>query len=133
MATQLYANLPVKNLQNTIDFFTMLGFTFNTKFTDANATCMIIGENIYVMLLVEPFYKTFVDKEICDSSKATEIIMAVTCESREMVDEKLSKVVEAGGTETRQAQDHGWMYSRSFQDIDGHLWEFFYMDESAMP
>jgi predicted lactoylglutathione lyase len=132
MATKLFVNLPVKDLKKTIEFFTKLGFTFNPKFTDENATCMIIGENIFAMLLVEKFYKTFTDKEICDSAKSTEAILALTAESREKVDEMMNNVISAGGIETRKPQDHGWMYVRSFQDLDGHLWEIFYMDESAM-
>jgi uncharacterized protein len=131
MATKLFVNLPVKDLKKTIAFFTKLGFTFNPKFTDENATCMIIGENIFAMLLVEKFYKTFTDKDICDSAKSTEAILALTAESREKVDEMIKNVVSAGGIETRKPQDHGWMYGRSFQDLDGHLWEIFYMDESA--
>ncbi|MBI5475622.1 MAG: VOC family protein [Ignavibacteriales bacterium] len=132
MATKLFVNLPVKDLKKTIAFFTKLGFTFDPKFTDENATCMIIGENIFAMLLVEKFYKTFTDKEICDTAKSTEAILAITAESREKVDEMMNNVILAGGMEPRKLQDHGWMYGRSFQDVDGHLWEIFYMDESAM-
>lgn len=132
MATKLFVNLPVKDLNKSIEFFTKLGFTFNPQFTDENATCMIIGENIFAMLLVENFYKTFTDKEICDSTKSTEAILALTAESREKVDEMIKNVISAGGIEPRKPQDHGWMYVRSFQDVDGHLWEIFYMDESAM-
>lgn len=132
MATQIFVNLPVKDLNKTIQFFTKLGFTFNPQFTDENATCMIVGKDIFVMLLVEKFFKTFTKKEICDTAKDTEVILAVTAESREKVDQMIGKVIEAGGKEPREPQDHGWMYGRAFQDIDGHLWEIFYMDESAM-
>jgi len=132
MATQIFVNLPVKDLNKTIQFFTKLGFTFNPQFTDENATCMIVGKDIFVMLLVEKFFKTFTKKEICDTAKDTEAILALTAESREKVDQMISKVIEAGGKESREPQDHGWMYQRGFQDIDGHLWEIFYMDESAM-
>ena len=132
MATKLFVNLPVKDLKKTIVFFTKLGFTFNPQFTDENATCMIIGENIFAMLLGEKFFKTFTNKEICNSTKSTEAILALSAESREKVDEMIKKVISAGGIETRQPQDHGWMYGRSFQDVDGHLWEIFYMDESAI-
>jgi predicted lactoylglutathione lyase len=132
MATKLFVNLPVKDLKKTIVFFTKLGFTFNPQFTDENATCMIIGENIFTMLLGEKFFKTFTNKEICNSTKSTEAILALSAESREKVDEMIKKVISAGGIETRQPQDHGWMYGRSFQDVDGHLWEIFYMDESAI-
>ena len=132
MATKLFVNLPVKDLNKSINFFAKLGFTFNPQFTDENATCMIIGENIFAMLLVEKFYKTFTDKEICDSTKSTEAILALSADSREKVNEMIIKVISAGGIETRKPQDHGWMYGRSFQDVDGHLWEIFFMDENAM-
>lgn len=93
---------------------------------------MIIGEDIFVMLLVEKFFKSFTKKEICDTAKDTEVIVALSAESREKVDQMISRVVEAGGKESRESQDHGWMYGRSFQDINGHLWEIIYMDESAI-
>src|SRR3989344_1630684 len=133
MAKQIFVNLPVKDLNKTIKFFTKLGFKFNPKFTDENATCMIIGKNIFVMLLVERFFKTFIKKEIANASKTTEVLLALTAESREEVDEMISKVIGAGGKETREAQDHGWMYGRAFEDLDWHIWEIFYMDESKMP
>lgn len=132
MATKIFVNLPVRDLNKTIEFFTKLGFTFNPQFTDENATCMIVGEDIFVMLLVEKFFKTFTKKEICDTTKNTEVIVALSAESREKVDQMTTKAIEAGGRETRERQDHGWMYGRAFQDIDGHLWEIVYMDESAI-
>ena len=132
MATKIFVNLPVKDLNRTIEFFTKLGFTFNPQFTDENATCMIIGEDIYVMLLVERFFKTFTKKEICDVAKDAEVIVALSAESREKVDQMMNRVLEAGGKESRDPQDQGWMYGRSFQDIDGHLWEIIYMNETAL-
>ena len=132
MATKIFVNLPVKDLNRTVEFFTKLGFTFNPQFTDENATCMIIGEDIYVMLLVERFFKTFTKKEICDVAKDAEVIVALSAESREKVDQTMNRVLEAGGKESRDPQDHGWMYGRSFQDIDGHLWEIIYMNETAL-
>lgn len=132
MATQIFVNLPVKDLNKTIQFFTKLGFTFNPQFTDENATCMIVGKDIFVMLLVEKFFKTFTKKEICDATKETEVISALSVESREKVDQMINKVMEAGGRESRAPQDYGWMYGRGFEDIDGHLWEIIYMDESAI-
>jgi predicted lactoylglutathione lyase len=132
VTTKIFVNLPVKNLNKTIEFFTKLGFTFNSQFTDENATCMIVGEDIFVMLLVEKFFKIFTKKEICDTTKDTEVIIALSAESREKVDQMINKVIEAGGSESREPQDHGWMYGRSFQDINGHLWEIIYMDESAV-
>ena len=132
MATKIFVNLPAKDLNKTIDFFTKLGFTFNPQFTDENATCMIVGEDIFVMLLVEKFFKTFTRKEICNTTKDTEVIVALSTESREKVDQIINKVIEAGGKESREPQDYGWMYGRGSQDIDGHLWEIIYMDQSAV-
>jgi predicted lactoylglutathione lyase len=132
MATKIFVNLPVKDLNKTIEFFTKLGFTFNPQFTDENATCMIVGEDIFVMLLIEKFFKTFTKKEICNTTKDTEVIVALSAESREKVDQMINKVIEAGGGESREPQDYGWMYGRGFQDINGHLWEIIYMDESAI-
>ena len=132
MATKIFVNLPVKDLNKTIEFFTKLGFKFNPQFTDENATCMIVSEDIFVMLLVEKFFKTFTKKEICDTSKDTEVIVALSVESREKVDQMINKALESGGKESREPQDHGWMYGRSFEDINKHLWEIIYMDESAV-
>jgi uncharacterized protein len=132
VVTKIFVNLPVKDLNKTIDFFTKLGFKFNPQFTDENATCMIVGEDIFVMLLVEKFFKTFTKKEICDTSKDTEAIVALSVESREKVDQMIDKAIESGGKESREPQDHGWMYGRSFEDINKHLWEIIYMDESAV-
>ncbi|MBA3978575.1 MAG: VOC family protein [Nitrosopumilus sp.] len=129
MTTKIFLNLPVKDLNKTIEFFTKLGFSFDPQFTDENATCMIVGEDIFIMLLVEKFFKTFTKKEICDTAQNTEMIVALSAESREKVDQMINKVVEAGGTEYREPQDHGWMYERSFEDINGHIWEILYMDE----
>jgi predicted lactoylglutathione lyase len=129
---KIFVNLPVKDLNKAVDFFTKLGFKFNPQFTDENATCMIVGDDIFVMLLVEKFFKTFTKKEISDTSKNTEVIVALSVEGRENVDQMISKAIECGGRESREPQDHGWMYGRSFEDIDGHLWEIVYMDESAL-
>ena len=128
---QIFVNLPVKDLNKTVEFFTKLGFRFNPQFTDDNATCMIVSDNIFVMLLVEKFFKTFTKKEICDAKKSTEVLIALSAESREKVDEMINIALEAGGIEPRAPQDHGWMYGRSFEDINGHQWEIIYMDESA--
>jgi predicted lactoylglutathione lyase len=132
VTTKIFVNLPVKDLNKTIEFFTKLGFKFNPQFTDENATCMIVGEDIFVMLLVEKFFKTFTKKEICDTSKNTEVIVALSVEGREKVDQMINRAIEAGGRESREPQDHGWMYGRSFEDINGHIWEIIYMDESAL-
>ena len=132
MNTKIFVNLPIKDLNKSVAFFTKLGFSFNPQFTDENATCMIIGEDIFIMLLVEKFFKSFTKKDVCDTSKNTEAIVTLSVESREKVDQMLEKAKEAGGSEPREKQDHGWMYGRSFEDIDGHLWEVFFMEESAI-
>jgi predicted lactoylglutathione lyase len=132
MVTQIFVNLPVKDLNKSIEFFTKLGFTFNPQFTDENATCMILGEKIFVMLLVEKFFKTFTTKEICDTSKSVEGILAVSFESREKVDEIYNNAIAAGGKQAGETQDHGWMYNRSFSDLDGHTWEPMWADISKM-
>jgi predicted lactoylglutathione lyase len=131
MATQIFVNLPVKDLSKTVAFFTHLGFSFNQQFTDEKATCMIIEENIFAMLLIEDYFKTFTKKEVADATKTTEVIIALSAESREKVDEIVDKAIAAGGSAHRDPQDHGWMYERSFQDINGHLWELVYMDPAA--
>lgn len=133
MVKQIFVNLPVKNLDKTIEFFTRLGFKFNPKFTNENATCMVIGENMFAMLLAEKFFKSFITKEIADAKKSTEVLLALSFGSRKEVDGMIGNAMKAGAKEQKQAQDHGWMYSRSFEDIDGHIWEIFCMDERKMP
>ena len=133
MAKKIFINLPVKDLKKTMTFFKKLGFSFNMQFTDDNAACMIIGENIYAMLLLEKFFKTFTNKEIAHAKKATEVLIAIDAESRQSVDEMIRKAVEAGGSTYRNPQDNGWMYGHSFADLDGHQWEVLYLDESQMP
>jgi len=128
MATQIFVNLPVKDLQKSIQFFTKLGYTFDPQFTDENATCMVVGENIFVMLLVERFFKTFTPKAVCDATKSTEVLVALSAESRAKVDEIVAKAVAAGGTTPVEPKDHGFMYQHGYQDLDGHLWELFYME-----
>jgi uncharacterized protein len=131
MTTQIYINLPVKDLQKSIAFFTKLGFTFNPQFTDDNATCIIIGENIFVMLLVENFFQTFTKKTICDTTKSTEVLVCLSRESRAAVDEMVKNAVAAGGTIPRAAQDHSFGYGHAFEDVDGHIWELVYMMPAA--
>ena len=133
MATQIFVNLPVKDLNKSVEFFTQLGYTFNPQFTDENATCMIVSDTIYVMLLVEPFFKSFIKKEIADASKSTEAIICLSAETREQVDEMVSKAFAAGATVHNDKQDQGFMYGHGFQDLDGHLWEYMYMDPNAIP
>jgi uncharacterized protein len=132
MATKIFVNLPVKNLNKSIEFFTKLGFSFNQQFTDETATCMIVTDDIFVMLLTEPKFKTFTPKEICDAKKATEVLVCLSLESRAKVDEMVRKAVAAGGTTYNEPQDHGFMYGHGFQDLVGHIWELIYMEPSAV-
>lgn len=133
MQTKIFLNIAVKDLNRSVAFFTQLGFSFNEKFTNDKGTCMIVGENINVMLLVEEFYQTFTKKQICDTKTTSEVLIAISVDSREQVDEIMQKAVKAGGTDYNQANDYGWMYQKTFLDIDGHHWEVFYMDENNIP
>jgi uncharacterized protein len=130
MVTQIFVNLPVKNLEKSIEFFSKLGFTFNAQFTDASSTCMVMSDTIYAMLLSEERFKTFSPKPISDATKTTEVLIALSLENREQVTDMVSKAVAAGGTTYNEPQDHGFMYQHGFQDLDGHIWEVFFMDPS---
>ncbi|HXV78387.1 MAG TPA: VOC family protein [Candidatus Binatia bacterium] len=132
MPTKIFVNLPVKNLNKSIEFFTELGFTFNQQFTDETATCMIVTEDIFVMLLTEDKFKSFTPKEICDTKNYTEALVCLSLDSRGKVDEMVRKAVSAGGTTYNEAQDHGFMYAHGFQDLDGHIWELIYMEPGAI-
>lgn len=128
MATQIFVNLPVKDLQRSVDFFSALGFAFNPKYTDQNATCMIVDDNIFVMLLVESFFKTFTHKDICDATRSTEVLVCISVDSRARVDDLVARALGAGGSTPNPAKDHGFMYQHGFQDPDGHLWELVCME-----
>ena len=132
MPTKIFVNLPVKDLKKSMEFFTKLDFTFNPQFTDETAACMIVGEDIFVMLLTHDKFKAFTPKAICDATKSTEVLIALSAESRAHVDSMVRKAVAAGGTTYNQPQDHGFMYGHGFQDLDGHIWELFYMEPSAI-
>lgn len=131
MVNKIFVNLPVDNVSATMDFFSKLGFSFNEKFTDEKGACMMVGENIFVMFLTNDFFQTFTKKERTDTTKAIEVITALSLESKEEVDELLERALAVGAEEVNEAQDHDFMYSRSFEDLDGHIWEVFFMDESA--
>ena len=133
MARQLFVNLPVSDLAKTVDFFTQLGFTFDANFTDESATCMIINDQAFAMLLVQDRFSEFTSKEICDTTTHTEVLLAVSVDSRRSVDELVSAALDAGGRPANDPQDHGFMYSRSFQDLDSHIWEVLWMDPEGVP
>ncbi|MEG3990865.1 VOC family protein [Microcoleus sp. S28C3] len=132
MATKIFVNLPVKNLDRSVEFFTKLGFNFNAQFTDETATCMVVSEDIFVMLLTEAKFKEFTPNAICDATKSTEVLVCLSSESREEVDKMIRNAVAAGGTTYNQPQDYGFMYSHGFQDLDGHIWETMFMEPSAV-
>jgi predicted lactoylglutathione lyase len=133
MATQIFVNLPIKDLNRSVEFFTKLGYTFNPKFTDEKATCMIVSDTIYIMLLTQPFFQTFTKKEIVDAHKAIECTICLSADTKNAVDEMVSKAEAAGGTIPNPASDYGFMYQHSFEDLDGHLWEFVWMDPNGAP
>ncbi len=128
MATRIFVNLPVKDLQRSVEFFGRLGYRFDPRFTDENATCMVLGEGIYAMLLVEKFFKTFTPKPVADAKVTTEALIALGVDSREEVDRLVRTAIAAGGRHYKQPQDRGFMYGWGFEDLDGHLWEILWMD-----
>ena len=133
MATRkTFVNLPVKNLKKSMEFFSKLGFSFNRQFTDDTAACMIVSEDIYVMLLTHPKFKGFTPREICDTTKNTEVLVCLSSASRNEVDETVGKARAAGGITFNEPQDYGFMYGHGFQDLDGHIWELAYMEQSAI-
>jgi len=127
MTTQIFVNLPVADLQASIAFFTRLGFTFNPEFTDDTATCMLVSDSIFVMLLTHAKFSTFTPKPICDARAATEVLLCLSRDSREAVDGMVREAVAAGGAIYNEPQDHGFMYSHGFADRDGHIWELIYL------
>lgn len=128
MPRKIFVNLPVNDLQRSIDFFTALGFTFNQQFTDEKATCMVISDDIYAMLLTEERFLNFTNKKIADAFTSTEVLLSLTCESRKEVDELVSKALAAGGSAPNPKLEYDFMYAHGFQDLDGHIWEVFWMD-----
>jgi uncharacterized protein len=132
MAQKIFVNLPVRDLTKSMDFFRKLGFTFNAQFTDETAACMIISDDIYVMLLIENKFKKFTPKQICDANKSTEVLVCLSSASRNEVNEMVRRAVAAGGTTYKEPEDHGFMYGHGFQDLDGHIWELAFMKPSAI-
>ena len=132
MSTKMFVNLPVKDLNRSVEFFTKLGYTFNPQFTDENATCMIVGEDNFVMLLVEGFFKTFTPKPIVDAKSSTEVLVGLSAESRDEVNSMVETALAAGAKRYKEPDDQGFMYSWGFEDLDGHIWEYFWMDPAAI-
>ncbi len=128
---KIFVNLAVRDLKKSMDFFSQLGFEYNPKFTDKNSACMIVSDKAFVMLLAEPFFKTFTKRPLCDTSRQTEGLFALSCRSRAEVDEMVKTAIAAGGSHAMTPQDHGFMYASSFYDLDGHHWEVVWMDPNA--
>ena len=129
---KIFVNLPVRDLPRAKEFFAKLGFSFNRQFTDDKAACMVVSGEAYVMLLAEPFFRTFTKKEPCDTSTHTEGMFALSCASRAEVDELVQKALAAGGSRAMDPVDHGFMYGWSFYDPDGHHWEVLWMDPKVI-
>ncbi|MGL4610541.1 MAG: VOC family protein [Trueperaceae bacterium] len=132
MVNNIFINLPVKDLPASRAFFSKLGFTFNEQFSDDNAACMIIGENMFAMLLKEEYFKTFIHQDISDAKKTTEVLIALGLENREAVAAMVQKAVAAGGNTYNEARDLGFMLQHGFQDLDGHIWEVFFMEPTNL-
>ncbi len=128
MASKIFINLPVKDLERSVAFYTALGYAFDATYTNENATCMIVDDNILVMLLVEPFFATFTPKPVSDAHAATEVLLALSMDGREAVDAMVARAVAAGARTPVDAVDHGFMYQHGYEDLDGHMWELFHMD-----
>jgi predicted lactoylglutathione lyase len=128
MPTLIFVNLPVSDLERSKSFYSALGFEINPQFTDENAACVVISDTIFAMLLIKPFFSSFTSKEIADTSTTVAAINALSSDSREEVDALADKAIAAGGAQTNEPQDLGFMYSRSFQDPDGNMWETMWMD-----
>lgn len=133
MARKIFVNLPIKDMKKSQAFFRALGFGFNPQFTNEQGACMVVSDDIFVMLLVEPFFRSFIKKEIADASRTTEVLVCLSCDSREEVDDMVRKAVAAGGKAPNPVQDHGFMYTHGFEDLDGHIWELAWMDPNAAP
>jgi len=127
---KIFVNLPVQDLPRSMEFFSALGYTFNKQFTDEHAACLVLGDDIFVMLLVKPFFKSFITNEVAEEKQVTEAIISLSVDNREAVDALGIKALAAGGSPSNEPIDMGFMYSRSFLDPDGHHWEVFYMDPS---
>lgn len=129
----IFVNLPVKDLEATKAFWTKLGYSFNPEFTDENAACLVFGDTIFAMLLTEPFYSSFTKKKIADAATTSETMIALSADSRARVDELVDTALASGGSPANETQELGeWMYSRSFQDPDHHIWEIAWMDVEKM-
>ncbi len=123
MHAQIYVNLPIRDMARSRAFFESLGYAFNPQFSNEQGACLVLGDNLFVMLLVEPFFQGFTPRPVADATKSTEVLICVSCTSREEVDTLVAKAVAAGGRTYSEPKDHGFMYQHAYEDLDGHLWE----------
>ncbi|MER7485771.1 VOC family protein [Streptomyces sp. NPDC126497] len=128
----IFVNLAVDDLDASKKFFTELGYSINAQFSDETAASVVISDTIVAMLLTRQKYAQFTKKEIVDATRSSEVLLGLSAESREKVDELVEKAVAAGGSITGETQDHGFMYGRAFDDLDGHTWEVIWMDPAAL-
>jgi len=131
-SSQTYINLPVKDINRTKEFFGSIGFEFNPQFSDDNSACLVVNDNTFVQMLAESYFNTFVNRPIADFASNAGGIIALSADSREHADELAEKALAAGGKPYKEPKDYGFMYVRSFEDPDGHLWEIGYFDANAM-
>jgi hypothetical protein len=131
MSHKFFVSMPVKDLGRSVAFFEALGFRFDPKFASEHGAAMLIGEHSFAMLVAESLYKTFTKRQLCDTATHVEAAFGILCESRAEVDAMLAKALAGGGREPEPAQDHGFMYARSFEDLDGHHWEVQWMNPNA--
>jgi predicted lactoylglutathione lyase len=132
MSTKIFVNLPVKDLGRSTAFFTGLGFSLDQRFSDEDASCLVISDDIYAMLLTEPFFRTFTTRDIPDTSQTAEAIVALEVGSRGRVDELTDRALGSGGALAGEPMEEDGMYGRRFEDLDGHLWEVFHMDPAVV-
>jgi predicted lactoylglutathione lyase len=128
----IFVNLPVADVDTSKKFFTELGYTINPQFTTDDCACVVISDTIIAMMLSKQRYADFTKKQVADSTKTSEVLLCLSAESREKVDELVDSAIAAGGTATGETQDHGFMYGRAFDDPDGHTWEVMWMDPAAV-
>jgi uncharacterized protein len=129
---KLFVNIPVSDLQKSIEFFEALGFSFNAQFTDATATCMLVGEDAYFMLLTHEKFDSFGKRPRGDLSRETNALFALSVNNRAEVDDMVNRAIASGGSRAGDSFDHGFMYGWSFYDLDGYHWEVFWMDPAAV-
>lgn len=132
MSTNIFVNLPVADLDASKAFFEALGFTINQQFTDETASCVVIDSTIYAMLLTHAKFREFTPRPVADAHTSSEVLIALSQDSRDAVNDLVGKALAAGGSEVRPAQDLGFMMSRAFADLDGHIWEILWMDPAAI-